>query len=162
MTFPPVKEKQVDLSPPNFISTELDSFPLNTTNSHTNSNLDELIISFCTTNKPEEKIEKPKAASAPSVDELLNLRPKSIQLPIKPVGNPIKQVNTTTLLLPNKIPNLSANLASQIKQVVPSLLPIKPSTSSNSFLNSLSKKMVIYKVGSNDVRKDVSEEKTSS
>lgn len=156
-----------DLPPSNFISTEIEtssqtliqtsqpSVPISN-----NPNFDELIQSFCTTQSQAKKQEE-KQTKPPSVDELLNLRPKSIQLmkaPIKSVGtvNKLSQINTASFVIPKGDKDSTKPLANNKPSLLGSLpvLPINKPTNS-SFLNSLNKKLVIYKVGSEDVNNSV-------
>ncbi|CAF0710070.1 unnamed protein product [Brachionus calyciflorus] len=152
-------------SPNNFISTEPDSQIIQTTNnisSNQNSNFDDLFENLSKTKHNEEKIIQTgnpnvtvTKSSGTSLDALLNLRPKTIQLN--------KPISGTNLILPPKIvqPQIPNKIISSVnsKIVVPGINQINTvnnkstnlSVTNNSFLNSLNKKLVIYKVGSDDL-----------
>lgn len=149
----------VNPSPTNFISADLESHTTQVSNTISNNqlsnnNFDELLQNLSTDKKQEEKKlnnQGPKS-NGTSLDALLNLRPKSIQLN--------KQLTNTNLVIPPKIlqPNITSKIVSSVnsKIVTPGISQVNSkqsniSSTNNSFLNSLNKKLVIYKVGSEDV-----------
>ena len=176
-----------DISPSSFISTDIESSATAFTNFNfpTSSSFDEFIMNFCSnelnsSNSNESKLDETpveqqntKPAASASLDELLNLRPKSFlssalgKLPLQVVRT--LKPTTAYVSLSNKpsadqtvMPkNVNLQTSSVLKMPAQPAKAIVP-VASKSFSGVLpiSKKMVIYKVESDDL-KDASEKPTS-